>query len=371
MDALPCPLCGYHAPALECPHCHLRVRAPSLQGRRISWAGAAWAGLMAMPMGFLLLVRTPRIKRFLVPPIFLTALAFTLLFLWMWGGISDLFHAMEIRDPEALGWRPDWLQRVGEWLVASKILLWLAGFGKWVFFLAAAGLVGVWAFSIVYEAIAGPFLDEIHGRLEEGWFGVNPRNEIERPSTLPPERCGWLSVWAGVPAVFCLVVFWFASGWPAWIALAASPLPFILLSIKNREYGRWLRWVIRIESKTLWISVQAAALAGLVLLLFLWLKFIPGVGPPLFFALAGFTTAISLLDIPLSRRQWSLRRRLTFVARRWPAMLTFGLVSSLVYMVPVLGQVVMVPAASIGGLWLICRLDKNVMRPADLRFGAS
>jgi uncharacterized protein involved in cysteine biosynthesis len=324
---------------------------------------------MAMPMGLVLLMQTPRIKRFLVPPIFLTALAFNLLFVWMWSGISEMFHAIQISDPEALGWKPDWLQNIGEWLVSSQVLIWLVGFGKWIFFLAAAGLMGVWAFSIVYEAIAGPFLDEIHGRLEKEWFGVNPRDSIERPTDLPARRCAQLTLVGTVPAVFLILLFALTHGWIAVAALAAVPLPFVLLSLQNREYGRWLRWVIRVESHTLWISVEAAALAGVVLLAFIWLKFIPGIGPPLFFALAGFTTALSLLDIPLSRRQWSLRQRFGFMARRWPAMLTFGLASSLVYMIPVLGQVIMVPAASIGGMWLVCRLDKNSLRPAELRFG--
>jgi uncharacterized protein involved in cysteine biosynthesis len=115
------------------------------------------------------------------------------------------------------------------------------------------------------------------------------------------------------------------------------------------------------------VSVQAAALAGVVLVLFLWLKFVPWIGPPLFFALAGFTVALSLLDIPFSRRQWPLRQRLAFLRHNWAAIVSFGAVSSLVYLIPVFGQLVMVPAASIGGLWLLCRLDKNSLRPAELR----
>jgi hypothetical protein len=48
-------------------------------------------------------------------------------------------------------------------------------------------------------------------------------------------------------------------------------------------------------------------------------------------------------------------------------MLTFGVVASLVFLVPVMGPVVMVPAASIGGLWLLVRLDKDGLRPPPLR----
>ena len=49
-------------------------------------------------------------------------------------------------------------------------------------------LIG-WTFSIIYEALAGPFLDEMQGRLEERWFGHDPRATIERPTRLPAKLC--------------------------------------------------------------------------------------------------------------------------------------------------------------------------------------
>jgi uncharacterized protein involved in cysteine biosynthesis len=92
------------------------------------------------------------------------------------------------------------------------------------------------------------------------------------------------------------------------------------------------------------------------------LLFVPVVGYPLFGLAAGFTTAISLLDIPMSRRRWPLSTRVSFLFQQMPAILVFGVVASVLYMVPVVGPLVMVPAASVGGLWLFCRLDKSGVR---------
>ena len=41
--------------------------------------------------------------------------------------------------------------------------------------------------------------------------------------------------------------------------------------------------------------------------------------------------------------------------------------ASLLFLIPVLGPLVMVPGASIGGLWLLVRLDKDRLRPRELR----
>ena len=48
------------------------------------------------------------------------------------------------------------------------------------------------------------------------------------------------------------------------------------------------------------------------------------------------------------------------------ALTAFGVVAAAVFLIPVIGAIVMVPAASIGGLWLVCRLDKNGLRPKTL-----
>ena len=78
----------------------------------------------------------------------------------------------------------------------------------------------------------------------------------------------------------------------------------------------------------------------------------------LFACVVGFATAISLLEIPCERRGWSLRQRLGFVKRHILPFTAFGVSAGFLLAIPVLGALLMVPAASIGGLWLLCRLDK-------------
>jgi uncharacterized protein involved in cysteine biosynthesis len=85
---------------------------------------------------------------------------------------------------------------------------------------------------------------------------------------------------------------------------------------------------------------------------------------------AGFTTSVSLLDIPFERRQWSLSQRFSFLLRHAPAVILFGATSSLLFVLPLLGPILMVPAASVGGLWLVTRLDKDFLRPAAQRVGS-
>jgi uncharacterized protein involved in cysteine biosynthesis len=149
--------------------------------------------------------------------------------------------------------------------------------------------------------------------------------------------------------------------------LAGAPLAFVAAGFFDREYGEWLWWIVRLEARTTWVGVKASLLAGLLMVLFLWLKFVPVVGYFLFAGLAGFATAISLLDIPFSRRQWAVSQRLAFLVKNPLPTLAYGIVASLFFLVPFLGPLLAVPAASIGGMWLVCRLDKNDMRPAGQR----
>ena len=88
----------------------------------------------------------------------------------------------------------------------------------------------------------------------------------------------------------------------------------------------------------------------------------PPFGYILFAGVVGFATSVSLLDIPFERRRWSVRQRLSFVGRHLPAMIAFGAVSGFLLTIPLLGWALMVPGASVGGMWLLCRLEKGVMR---------
>ncbi len=384
MKVVPCPLCGYDAlgtsraldpaPAaerpLECPHCRLDPGEPSLRGSRPGALEGLGVGLAALPRGLYHLAITPGVKRWLAPPFALTLIAFAALFWWLWTLVGRLIEALRASGGQELELDPGWLRRALEWLLGLKVFVWLAHAGSLLVFLLVSAVAAFWTFSIVYEALAGPFLDEIHGRIEKRWFGVNPRDALNRPTALPASTCARYSVLAGGFSLLALAGFLLLDGWSAWIVLLFGvPLPYALLSLARPEYGRWLAWVIRIEGGTLWVSVKAALLAGLVLLVFFPLKFVPGVGYLLFGGVAGFTTALSLLDIPFSRRQWSLRQRLAFLLRHVLAIVPFGLVASLLFVIPFVGPALMVPAASVGGLWMLCRLDKDFLRPSGQRRG--
>jgi uncharacterized protein involved in cysteine biosynthesis len=366
MNHEPCPLCGYDRSPLTagtagCPHCALAPRDRSLAERRRGVATGVAVGLAALPRGVYYLATTAGVKRWLVPPFVLTVGAFALLFYGLWRLVAPLIETVgggaELPLPEG------WWKSAAEWLIQSALFQILAHLAGFALFGALAYLAAALAFSLVYEAFAGPFLDEIHGRIEERWFGRNPRDALQRPTSLAPRRCAEISALAGAGALLALVPWWLLDGWLAWLTLLVGAAAALAIAARlEPEYGRWLAWVVRLEGGTLWVSVKAMIVAGLVLLLFLPLQFlVPVVGQFLFAGAAGFTTALSLLDIPFSRRQWSLRQRLRFLTQELPAVVTFGAVSSLVFVVPLVGPILMVPAASAGGLWLICRLDKPGM----------
>lgn len=362
MDTAPCPLCGYAAPILPCPHCGGHAREPSLgpaRAGRGALAGAL-AGLWAVPRGLAILATTPGTKRWLVPPVLLTLSAFALLFAWVWRAVEALLDAARLRDPARLGLEPGWLHDAAAWLIERGVVVWVAHAGVWIVLVVVSSLVAMWTFSIVYEALAGPFLDEIQGRIEKRWFGTDPRDDLERPTDLPASRCAlWTAAGLAAGATAALVA------WPRspWLALALVPAPLALLGLAHRELGRWLFWVIRLEGGTLWVSLKASLMAGALMVLFFPLRFLPfGLGYLTFGAVAGFATAITLLDIPFERRQWSLQQRLAFARLHLGAMTAYGASASLLFVIPVLGPILMVPAASVGGLWLVCRLDKEPLR---------
>lgn len=296
----PCPACGYLTADGPCARCGGRVPA-ALAG---AWRGGLVEGALALPRGLFLLLGTPRTKRLLVPPVLLTLALFGLVFRWLFLALGRL---AERARPEA-GADTGAVER---WLAASGAGELALEAGQWLLFLLAA-LLALWlTFSVVYELIAGPFLDAVHGRIEQRWYG--PEREPAR----------------GGPAA-----------------------------------AHWVRRGL-LELRTLWVSLRAALLVLVVLASTFWLQFVPVVGFPLFLAIAGFTTAISLLDIPVSRRRWSLGLELALARRHALALATFGALSSLLFLVPVLGPILMVPVASVGGLWLFCRIDKG--RPSHRR----
>lgn len=367
MNPVPCPLCGYHTPGRSCPHCRLTATDETLAGPPGGPLRTTLDGLFAILRGLQLLATTPGVKRFLIPPLLLTLFLFVGLFWWAWSAIQHFFEAVRLEDVSTLDLKWDWLEGVARWLIERGVVIWAAKAGTWVIFLFSSTFIALWTFSIAYEAISGPFLDEIQGRIEKRWFGRDPRDAVHRPNEIPVNRCILLSAIAGAVALVPLLAWWMLEGRLAWLALLAAPLPFIAAGRYDREYGQWLWWVVKLESHTTWVSIKASGIAAALMVLFFWLKFVPFFGYFLFAGLAGFATAVSLLDIPFSRRQWSLSQRLQFTLQHFIPTVAFGVVAGLFFVVPILGPLLAVPAASIGGQWLVCRLDKNRMRPLDRR----
>ena len=365
MHIIPCELCGYDAPGMACGHCGGSSTDPSFAAAR-GKGSSVRDGLSALIRGLGYLSTTRGTKRWLVPPFVITTLAFGALCFWAWNGFAKLVeHAHEVanrtQDLDA-----GWWQRAFEFVLESSLFVVIAKLSGFLLLLVIGFFAALYMFSLFYEAISGPFLDEVQGRIERRWFGLDPRNAIERPTSLSVAHSVRLTALASGTALLAVFGAWHAEGALRWWAMALGAVtPFAVLSLWNREFGRWLRWALGVQVGTLWTSVRTSLFALVLLILCLPLKFVPFVGPFVFAGAAGFATSISLLDIPFSRRRWSFGQRLGFLSQHLLSLIAFGSVSSLVFLIPFAGPVLMVPAASIGGLWLVVRLDKSRMRQAS------
>lgn len=360
---LPCPLCGYDAPGPGCRSCGLAPREPSLAEPRGGFLREVRDGLRALPQGARTLLRTPRTKRLLVPPFVLTLLVFAAILAWLIALLARFFDAVQAQDLTALGLDPGWWSDVVSWLASLQLVVWIAHAGSFVVLLVAFSLAGLWTFSIAYELICGPFLDTIQARVEARWFGADPRVLLEQPPGIDPAAAARASAIAsGVSLVAVVACFWIDAAW-SWSLLLAVPIAFAVAARNVPGTASWTWWFAASQARALWTSVKASLLAALVLVAFLWLKFVPLLGLPLFAMVAGFATALTLLDIPFSRRGWSLSQRLRFLFQHLGGVIALGVVTSLVFVVPFVGPLVGVPCASIGGQWLLCRFDKSKLRP--------
>jgi uncharacterized protein involved in cysteine biosynthesis len=285
----------------------------------------------------------------------------------VWGWVEPLLRAAEQGSAESLGIPEGWLRASLEWLLAQGFFVALVHAGGAIAVLVVTSVVALWTFSVAYEAIAAPFLDELQGRLDARWFGRDPYKPVERPNDITERRILLWSLVAGVPSLAALVLWWTGEAPRSRWWLLAPPLAFLAVSLAVRDYGEWLGWAARSQARTLWTSVKTSVLALAILLLFVPLKLVPLVGWPLFAMVAGFVTALLLLDIPFSRRRWTVRQRLAFVRSNLAAVTLLGLSTSLVFVVPFVGPLIGVPGASIGGLWLLVRRDKDALRPPPLR----
>jgi uncharacterized protein involved in cysteine biosynthesis len=305
----PCRTCGYHSASEDCPLCSHRPREASLLAPRARGLWRFAEGFRALGHGLRLLLTTPRTKRLLVPPFLMSTAVFALVFAWVWTWVSGVLGALDQDLAGELEKLPALLEPVVGWLVHTGTLLVSARLLAFLVLALTASLVCLWTFSVVYEALCGPFLDAVQARIETRWFSRDPRAELEEAGLRPP-----------------------------------------LARRIAREISTWFT------------SVKASLLALFVLIGFLWVKFIPLVGVPLFAVVAGFATALTLLDIPFSRRRWPLRQRLAFLGANLPEWISLGLASGLCFVLPFVGPLVGVPVASVGGLWLFVRLDKSGLR---------
>ncbi|MEX1025400.1 MAG: EI24 domain-containing protein [Planctomycetota bacterium] len=335
-------------------------------------------GLMAVPFGLWVLLTHRGLKRWMVPPALLTgAVSVAVLvgsFRWL-DGLMDAHARGELAfERDVPGWLEgaDWVESA--WLAGlvaaewSLNLVWSLltsqGFALIGYFLVGS-LILWYCFSIVYEALAGPFLDEVQARLEIRWFRSDPRSRLERPNDIPPERCLALLIRSGVIAVALVLALLFVPGLAWGWALLGVPLGLLPAFVADRRFGPWCAWVARVEGRALLASLQASVLTTFFLVVAFPLYFVPFFGYFLFAGVTGFATAVGLSDIPFERRGWPFRMRVAFVVRHLLPFIAFGIVAGALLAIPIVGPLLMVPSASIGGLWLICRLDKRHTRPAE------
>lgn len=347
-----CDLCGYRTAPRPCPACGGTARHARLADAPVRGLRAAWDGLRAPAAGALVLLETPGAKRWLAPPLALVLAAYAVAAWWAVAATWRALDALGARGEELLA-GDAWWQELLRWIGPGVVL----GAVQWSGFLVALLVllvVASFTFSVVYEAISSPFLDVAHSRVEARWFGADPRALLEAPSTVAPWRVAALLVLFGVAAAACAWLV--ARGAGAFGAL--PPAAAIGAALWQRAAWRRLSAEGATQLRTLATSVKSSLLALVVVVAFLWLHLVPLVGPFLHAVVVGFATALTLLDIPFSRRGWTLAERWRFLVRHALPLSCLGLATGLVFCVPIAGPLVGVPSASIGGLWLLARLRK-------------
>ncbi|HIG86800.1 MAG TPA: EI24 domain-containing protein [Planctomycetes bacterium] len=350
MSPTPCPICAYPKAPGTCPHCFDRWNGPSAQRSPVRGMAGLIEGARAPLVGASLLLRGPKLKRVLVPPV----LAVTLGAAWLHGAwISPSIEAFFTLSSDP-GPDPSWWQSSLAWLADSWLLQTLSGLSS----LIALALTIWLSFTLLFEVIAGPFLDEIHSRLETQWFGRDPRSHSARPDVLGSEAATRCSLqWLLPGGLLGAAIAWFSPLLPWLLAPVGLLIPLLWVTRQDPSYLTWLRWAAGHELRLLMTSAKIALISILVLLIFIWLPFVPLVGTYLWISLSGFVLAMGLCDLAFSRRDWPGRSRMRFMMAQAPAFGAFGLVGGFLVGIPILGPILAVPALSIGSLWLICRLD--------------
>ena len=376
-NAKPCPRCGYArlapGPCAICESASAPAARP-LPSNPARGPAALTAGLLAFPRGVALLFGNRGIKRLMLPPFLITLLLFAGL-IWLAGHnlSAALDTALTTADGAAVeltSLDAGWWRSTLEWLLNDAWGAELLMGSSWLLFAVLAVLLAWFTFSLVFELVAGPFLDEIHGLLETRWFGDDPRKARHRPTGLPAKTCAaWSWRLGAIGAALFVLALTQLSGWSLWFAPVALAAPFLAAATpaglpgtqNGAEYAKWLRWVLADNSKALAAAGFVALFTLVLMVVALPLHLVPVVGSLAYSGIVGFATALGMLDLALERRDLKVAQRLEFAVHHLLPVAAFGAVTGAVFAIPIFGPMLAVPAASIGGLWLVCRLDKGFL----------
>jgi uncharacterized protein involved in cysteine biosynthesis len=349
-SAAPCARCGYpRSPGQPCERCDAVAGAPEPEARAATWT----LGLVALPRGLSLLMGTPGWMWLLALPTVGSCALLALVGSALWRFGADRWGRWQEQPPD-FGDGP-WAER-GESLVAA------AADSSWT-----SGLAGVlgallllvfgwYLFALAFEVVLGPFLDELHGRVERRRYGREDVERAGRPPGLSTAQVTRRSSIAGALAIALSLGGWLAVS-PR-VGLLLAPAPFLGASLLEPAYGRWLIWALGVEGRLLAVGLGIAAFALVLVVALLPVTLLPVVGVPLYALGVGFGTALSLLDLPAARRGWSVGLRWRFARRHALPLALFGAFSSLLFAIPLVGVLLGVPSASLGALWLLERLEK-------------
>lgn len=356
-----CALCGYASVHRPCPVCAEAAALGRFAEAPVRGWGAAWEGLKAPWTGARILWSTRGTKRWLLPP----AAGAIACFAWALAeALALVRHWMErVAEQGAALFEGDlWWQQLAQWLGPGTLLGALQWSGAATAVVVML-LVATFTFSIVYEVLCAPFLDLVQARVEASWFAAggsrgDPRDRVVPRLAVAP----WRVFAAGLQCVLAAASsLWLWStvsaaqaAWP-WAALVA-------LRFLQRPAFAALWQESRRQAGAFATGVKSSLVALALLLVFAWVQLLPFAGPPLYAAIAGCATALTLLDIPFARRGWPLSARLSLLARHAGPFMLLGLSTGACFLVPVLGPLVGVPCASIGGLRLFVLLDKGVVK---------
>ena len=346
----PCVRCGYpRTPGATCERCGAAVGEPFAERRTASWV----LGLEALPRGLGLLTGTPGWMLLLALPALgsFALLSAAIAALWRWG--AGHWRRWEQQPPD-FGDGP-WAERGEALLSAAAESSWSSGLAG---VLAAALLLifGWYLFALAFEVVLGPFLDELHARVERRRYDREDIERLGRPPALSTAQVTRRSSVAGAAAIALALGGWLLIS--PLVGLLLAPAPFFAASLLQPDYGRWLVWALGVESRLLIVGLGIAAFALLLVVVLLPLTVLPVLGVPLYALGVGFGTALSLLDLPAARRGWSVGLRWRFAWAHALPLALFGALSGLLFAIPVVGVLLGVPAASLGAFWLLEQLEK-------------